>query len=410
MAAMEAEGDNPLTAAGLAGLAGVPEAEIGRMLDAGVLVPRDGPAPFLARDVHRLRLAVACERAGLPLDGIAAAIRAGRLSFAFLDAAPYQRWAVPSARTYRQVAADTGVPLELLRRSLEAMGFAWTSAEEPIREDELETVPLVQLAFASGLLDQAWMTRVGRAYAEGLRLAARVENEAYRARFEGPVLDAGLGQRRAMELASELAGQFLPLVDRTIMGIFRRQQELVWTEHQVLNIEAALEEAGAIARPERVPAMCFLDLAGYTRLTEEQGDQAAAELAGSLAVLVERSSRAHGGTPVKWLGDGVMLHFRDPPGAVEAALAMVGEVPQAGLPPAHVGVAAGPVVVQGGDYFGRTVNLASRVAGRAHAGQVLVTAGVAEAPAPDGVSYADLGDLQLKGFSAPVHVLEARRA
>jgi len=407
---MEAEGDNKLTAAGLAGLAGVPEAEIGRMIDAGVLVPRGGPAPFLARDVHRLRLAVACERAGLPLDGIAAAIRAGRLSFAFLDAAPYQRWAVPSARTYRQVAADTGVPLELLRRSLEAMGFAWTSAEEPIREDELETVPLVQLAFASGLLDQAWMTRVGRAYAEGLRLAARVENEAYRARFEGPVLDAGLGQRRAMELASELAGQFLPLVDRTIMGIFRRQQELVWTEHQVLNIEAALEEAGAIARPERVPAMCFLDLAGYTRLTEEQGDQAAAELAGSLAVLVERSSRAHGGTPVKWLGDGVMLHFRDPPGAVEAALAMVGEVPQAGLPPAHVGVAAGPVVVQGGDYFGRTVNLASRVAGRAHAGQVLVTAGVAEAPAPDGVSYADLGDLQLKGFSAPVHVLEARRA
>jgi adenylate cyclase len=410
MAAMEAEGDNPLTAAGLAGLAGVPEAEIGRMLDAGVLVPRDGPAPFLARDVHRLRLAVACERAGLPLDGIAAAIRAGRLSFAFLDAAPYQRWAVPSARTYRQVAADTGVPLELLRRSLEAMGFAWTSAEEPIREDELETVPLVQLAFASGLLDQAWMTRVGRAYAEGLRLAARVENEAYRARFEGPVLDAGLGQRRAMELASELAGQFLPLVDRTIMGIFRRQQELVWTEHQVLNIEAALEEAGAIARPERVPAMCFLDLAGYTRLTEEQGDQAAAELAGSLAVLVERSSRAHGGTPVKWLGDGVMLHFRDPPGAVEAALAMVGEVPQAGLPPAHVGVAAGPVVVQGGDYFGRTVNLAARVAARAHAGQVLVTARVAEAPAPDGISYADLGDLQLKGFSAPVHVLEARRA
>jgi hypothetical protein len=147
--------------------------------------------------VHRLRLAVACERAGLPLDGIAAAIRAGRLSFAFLDAAPYQRWAVPSARTYRQVAADTGVPLELLRRSLEAMGFAWTSAEEPIREDELETVPLVRLAFASGLFDQAWMTRVGRAYAEGLRLAARVENEAYRARFEGPVLDAGLGQRRA---------------------------------------------------------------------------------------------------------------------------------------------------------------------------------------------------------------------
>ena len=61
---------------------------------------------------------------------------------------------------------------------------------------------------------------------------------------------------------------------------------------------------------------------------------------------------------------------------------MVGQVPEAGLPPAHVGVAAGPVVVQGGDYFGRTVNLASRVAARADAGQVLVTAPVAEAPSP----------------------------
>jgi adenylate cyclase len=407
---MEADGD-ALTAAGLAGLAGVSEAEVDRMVGIGVLVPRDGPAPFLPRDLHKLRLATACERAGLPMDGIAAAIRAGRLSFAFLEAAPYQRWAVPSDRTFRQAAEEAGVPLDVLRQALEAMGFAWTSADEPAREDELEVLPLVALASSSGLLDGAWIARVGRAYAEGMRLAATVENEAYRARLEEPVLAAGLGQRQAMELASELAGQFLPLVDRAIMGIFRRQQELVWTEHQVLNIEAALEEAGALARRSgRVPAMCFLDLAGYTRLTEERGDQAAAELAGTLTTLVERSSRTHGGTPVKWLGDGVMLHFREPAAAVEASLSMVGQVPEAGLPPAHVGVAAGPVVVQGGDYFGRTVNLASRVAARAQAGQVLVTAPVAEAPTPDGVSYAEVGDLQLKGFAAPVRVLEARRA
>ena len=407
---MEADGD-ALTAAGLAGLAGVSEAEVDRMVGIGVLVPRDGPAPFLPRDLHKLRLATACERAGLPMDGIAAAIRAGRLSFAFLEAAPYQRWAVPSDRTFRQAAEEAGVPLNVLRQALEAMGFAWTSADEPAREDELEVLPLVALASSSGLLDGAWIARVGRAYAEGMRLAATVENEAYRARLEEPVLAAGLGQRQAMELASELAGQFLPLVDRAIMGIFRRQQELVWTEHQVLNIEAALEEAGALARRScRLPAMCFLDLAGYTRLTEERGDQAAAELAGTLTALVERSSRSYGGTPVKWLGDGVMLHFREPAAAVEASLSMVGQVPEAGLPPAHVGVAAGPVVVQGGDYFGRTVNLASRVAARAQAGQVLVTAPVAEAPTPDGVSYAEVGHLQLKGFAAPVRVLEARRA
>jgi adenylate cyclase len=407
MAAMDSEA---LGAADLAGLAEVTEAEIGRMVDLGVLVPREGPAPFRATDIQKVRLAMACERAGLPMDTIAEVIRAGRLSFAFMEAAPYQRWALPSTRTFRQVSQDTGIPLEDLREILEAMGFAWRSADEPIREDELEVVPLIRLAFSSRLLDQAWLNRVGRVYAEGMRLAAQVENEAYVARFEEPVLASGLGQRGAMELASEIAGEFLPLVDRALMAVYRRQQELIWTEHQVLNIEAALEEAGAIVRPERVPAMCFLDLAGYTRLTEERGDRAAAALADTLAVLVDRLARGQGGRPVKWLGDGVMLHFREPAGAVESALTMVRRVPQAGLPQAHVGVAAGPVVVQGGDYFGRTVNLASRVAARAQAGQVLVTGAVAEAPAPDGVVFSDLGALRLKGFSAPVRVLEARRA
>jgi adenylate cyclase len=407
MAAMESEA---LGAADLAGLADVTEAEIGRMVDLGVLVPREGPAPFRAIDLQKVRLAMACERAGLPMDAIAEVIRAGRLSFAFMEAAPYHRFAVPSTRTLRQVSGDTGIPLEALRETLESMGFTWTSADEPIREDELEVVPLIQLATTSGLLDPAWLSRVGRAYAEGMRLAAKVENEAYAARFEKPVLDSGLGQRQAIEWASEIAGEFIPLVDRALMAVYRRQQELIWTEHQVENIEAALEEAGAIARPERVPAMCFLDLAGYTRLTEERGDRAAADLAASLAVLVERLARGQGGTPVKWLGDGVMLHFREPAGAVASALTMVRRVPEAGLPQAHVGVAAGPVVVQGGDYFGRTVNLASRVAARAQAGQVLVTAAVAEAPAPDGVAYSVLGDLRLKGFSAPVRVLEARPA
>jgi adenylate cyclase len=398
-----------LTAAGLARLAGVTEAEIGRLVDLGVLVPREGAAPFLPVDLPKVRLAVACERAGLPMDGIAAAIRAGRLSFAFMEAAPYHRFAAPSDRTCRQVSEDTGIPLDALREALEAMGFAWTSPDEPIREDELQVVPLIQLAMDSGIIDKAWMARVGRAYAEGLGLAARVENEAYRARFEEPVLASGLGQREAMERASRLAAEFIPLVDRALTGIFRRQQELIWTEHQVENIEAALEETGALARPERLPAMCFLDLAGYTRLTEERGDQVAAELAAGLAVLVDRSSRPRGGTPVKWLGDGVMLHFRDPAGAVAATLELVDRVPAAGLPPAHVGVAAGPVVVQGGDYFGRTVNLAARIAPRAGPGQVLVSQSVAEAPSPEGVRFEELGERRLKGIAQPVRLLEASR-
>jgi adenylate cyclase len=373
-------------------------------------VTRDGAGPFLPADAQKVRLATACEQAGLPMAGIAAAIRAGRLSFGFLEAAPYQRWAVRSARTYRQVSQETGVPLELLASALEAIGFARMTPDEPMREDELEVVPLLQLGLATGILDQVWSTRFGRGYAEGMRLIAGVEKDVWQARFTAPKLASGADQQTAREQAAQLSGHFTGLADRALMAAHRRQQELAWIEQLVEEIEAALEETGVLGRPERVPAMCFLDLVGYTRLTEERGDQVAAELAERLAVLVDRCSREHGGVPVKWLGDGVMVHFRDPAGAVLAALGMVEEFPGAGLPPVHVGVAAGPVVVQGGDYFGRTVNLAARIATHASASRVLVSEPVVQRAPPQGVAFVELGLVQLEGIAHPVRLLEARRA
>ena len=398
-----------LSAAGLADLAGVTEGEVERLADLGILAARDGTGPFLEADVPKVRLAVACERAGLPMEGIASAVRAGRLSFAFLEGTPFRRWAFRSGRTYRQVSQDTGIPLETLGAVLEQMGFARVGPDEPMREDELDVVPLVAHGLSSGILDPAWLARLGRAHVEGLRLIATAWGDVYQARFEGPVLAAGGDQRAAMERAARLSIDFLPLGDPALLAIYHRQEELLWTEGLVERIEHELEQAGILGRPGRVPAMLFLDLVGYTRLTEERGDAAAAALAESLAVLVDRSARAHGGVPVKWLGDGVMVHYRTPAGAVRSALELVEQLPEAGLPPAHVGVAAGPVVVQGGDYFGRTVNLAARIAAQAGAGQVLASQGVAEPAPPAGVRFLELGDLELKGFADPVRLLEARR-
>jgi adenylate cyclase len=403
---------NALSASELADLAGTTEAEVQRLVEHGILEARDRAGPFLATDVQKVRLATACEQAGLPMDGIAAAIRAGRLSFAFLEAAPYRRWAVRSTKTYRQISQDTGVPLELLGSFLEAIGFARMAPDELIGEHELEAVPLLQLGLATGVLDQVWSTRLGRGWQEGLRLIVRVEKEVWQARLMAPMLEAGADQQTARDRASQLSVDLNApaLVDRALIAAYHRQQDLAWTEQMVEEIEAAMEATGVLGRPERVPAMCFLDLVGYTRLTEEHGDRVAAELAGSLAVLVERSSREHGGVPVKWLGDGVMVWFREPAGAVLSALQLVAQLPKAGLPPAHVGVAAGPVVVQGGDYFGRTVNLAARIAAHASAGRVLVSERVAEAAPPQGVSFVELGRVQLAGIAQPVRLLEARRS
>jgi adenylate cyclase len=162
--------------------------------------------------------------------------------------------------------------------------------------------------------------------------------------------------------------------------------------------------------------MCVLDLTGYTRLTDERGDEAAADLAASLAKLVQRVSQHHGGLPVKYLGDGVMFFFKEPGEAVVSALEMVEEAPAAALPPAHVGLDAGPVVQQDGDYYGRTVNVAARIAGRAGPNEVLVSEEVAQisgasgaSGASGGVRFDDLGPVELKNVSRPVRLYRASR-
>jgi adenylate cyclase len=73
-------------------------------------------------------------------------------------------------------------------------------------------------------------------------------------------------------------------------------------------------------------------------------------------------------------------------------------------------VAAEPVVVQGGDYFGRTVNLTARIAAHASASRVLVSERVAESASPEGVTFVELGLVQLEGIAHPVRLLEVRRA
>lgn len=169
-----------------------------------------------------------------------------------------------------------------------------------------------------------------------------------------------------------------------------------------------MAQAGIHSRLDRPPAICFLDLTGYTRLTQERGDEAAADLADTLGRLVQRGSVRFGGKPIKWLGDGVMFYFRDPGPGVRSALEMVDEVLAAGLPPAHVGLHTGPVLFQQGDYFGQTVNLTARIAEYARPGEVLVSQAVAEISQQDGITFQEIGAVDLKGVSGSVTLLRAQ--
>src|SRR5690606_38621380 len=123
--------------------------------------------------------------------------------------------------------------------------------------------------------------------------------------------------------------------------------------------------------------------------------------------IVQRISFEHGGRPIKWLGDGVMFFFPDPASGVAAALELVEALSAARLPAAHIGLHAGSVVVQPGDFYGRTVNLAARIGDYARSNEVLVSQSVVDASVGASIDFRSIGLVELKGVAERVELFAA---
>jgi adenylate cyclase len=386
--------------------AGVDPDYLDRLVELGILTP-DADA-FSPGDALRARWVQSLERAGVPLEGMAAAVRDGALSFSYLDAPAFDRFAGLSDTTFQQLSAQTGIPLELLGVVREAVGFAEPGPDDQVHQYELSVVPAIELQLSEGFRPvdiQRWL----RVYGDSLRRIAETEATWWRSEVEVPLPASGMADSEMLAAQADLGSRMAPLFEQALLAIYHGQQEHTWSQGFVELAEDALERAGLYRRLDRPPAVCFLDLSGYTRLTEERGDAAAADLATRLASLVRRSAQEHNGTPVKWLGDGVMFYFREPGNAVLAALEMVEVVGRQGLPPAHVGIHAGPVVFQEGDYFGRTVNLAARIAEYARPGEVLVSQAVVDAAEGGPVAFTEIGPVELKGVPGTLRLHTAHR-
>lgn len=400
--------DKTFTRRAIADRAGVDVDYVERLIELGILSPGEDDR-FSSGDVQRVGVALGLDRGGLSLAAIGEAIRRGDLSFGFVDQPSYSRFASVGRETFRELSTLTGVPLELLMVIREAMGFAQPSADDRVRDDELQVVPLIEFQLAQGFrlpVIERWL----RVYGDSLRRVAETEADWFRTEILDPLYASGKQTAQVGEATGRLAPDLTRFTDQAILALFHGQQANAWMKNIFEGFEATLANAGAEVPADRLPAICFLDLTGYTRLTEERGDEAAAELAGRLARLVQRTSVQHGGKVVKWLGDGVMFHFRDPGPGVLAALEMVESAARVGLPPAHVGLHAGPVLFQEGDYFGRTVNAAARIADYARQREVLVSQEVVDASNGSGVEFTEIGPVELKGLSGSLRLHVARRA
>jgi adenylate cyclase len=169
----------------------------------------------------------------------------------------------------------------------------------------------------------------------------------------------------------------------------------------------ASRDLGPPPRATAQPAVVFVDLSGYTRLTEEHGDEVAVRFAATLQREADSVAEANDGRLVKLLGDGAMLRFPDAQRGVEAALGLVRTLSVDGDLSAHAGVHSGPVIERDLDLFGRTVNLASRIADAAGPGQVLVSQAVVEAVSDPALRFERAHAAVLKGVTEPVTLFRA---
>jgi adenylate cyclase len=387
--------------------AGVDEPYLDHLIGLGVIEKRPS-SRLTGGDVRRAQLTRTLENAGIPLDGLAQLIRRGRISLSFLDTPTYERFAALSDVTFAQLAERTGVPLELLVVVREATGSAVPQATDFVREDELQIVPFLELQLKLGFRPAA-IERLLRVTGDSLRRMALQEADWWYTEVMAPRLGKGMTMSEAANSTQPINEALTDAAEQALLATWHANQSYAWTTNIINGLEQTLAQTGLYSKLDRPPAMCFLDITGYTRLTQERGDEAAADMARQLSRLVERTSVRYTGKPVKWLGDGVMFYFREPGPGVVAALDMLDGVTDAGLPPAHVGLHAGPVLFQEGDYFGQTVNVASRIADYARPGEVLVSQAVVDASQGADATFTEIGPVELKGVSGAIQLLAAHR-
>jgi len=360
-----------LSEAEIAERSGCPVERIEELVDLGILVPREEEGPFSAKDVHRVRLMQAFEDAGIDLELIARGVASGKVSYENLGL--YLPEPAALSRTAAELATEVGRSPELITRLLREFGIAQPGPDGRLREDEVTT--LKELLGVWAAADDDELARLARVYGQNIRKVVSSDLELAGTTIFARLREEGYTDDELREIAGAAGLRLMNLGEQLMLWLRGRH-----LEHEVLSVtvqttEDYLQELGlAPKRTPSPPAIAFLDLSGYTALTEERGDEAGADLADRLATLVHEAARPHGGNPVKWLGDGGNVVYRD------------------------------------GDYFGRTVNAASRIADYARPGEVLVSGEVKERWGGDGVRFDEIGPVALKGLREELTLYAASRA
>jgi adenylate cyclase len=393
--------DGGLTLQESAARAGVSPETLRRWANQGLIPNYGGDGTWSPSAVSRARLVARLRERGHSLKEIEAATKEGRLAFGYIE----ELFPPVDERVYsrKEAAKETGLEPALIDRVVAALGMNADQGES-LSSTDVQLLRYVAAVLDAGLPLVATLQLV-RVYGQAMAQVADAEVRLFHLYVHEPLMRSGAtGVETADEMLA-ITRELLPLASPVMDQVHQRYLQHFVEQDVVGHMESDLDEDEIDLGRVRV-AIAFADLAGYTRLTEEEGELEAVDAVERFVEAVE-TTLPDDARVIKTIGDAVMVVASDAGALVDWAVGFQQLYVSSALP--RIGIHAGNALYRDGDYFGRDVNIASRVAARSGGGEVLVTRPVVERAGPH-LEFERIAEVRLRGFSESTEVFLARQA
>ena len=305
-------------------------------------------------------------------------------------------------RSLKEAAELTGLEPALIERFWASLGLPARGLEQ-LSEEDIQALHYVAGVLGAGFPLVAFL-QICRVYGQALAQIAEAEVRLFHLYVHEPLIREGVPGLQMAEEMGDLARDLLPVASPMMDYVHQRFLQHFVEQDVVGHMESELEDEDVDLGRVRV-AIAFADLAGYTRFTEEEGEE---EALLSVERFVEgvTNTLPDDARVVKTIGDAVMVVGQDIHALVDWAVGFTSLFDE--RPEPRIGVHWGTTLYRDGDYFGRDVNLTARVVARARGGEVLVTDSVVDAvrDSPH-LGFEQIGQVKLKGFSEPRQLCRA---
>ena len=374
----------------------MPPARLRRWVAQGLIPQYKGE--WTPEAVAHARVVARMRERGHSLREIRQAADEGRLAFAYVEDLFHP---TDTFVTLAEAARETGLEPALIERISTSLGLRSAHAER-LSEDEVQLLRYIAAVLAAGFPLVA-MLQLVRVYGQALAQIADAEVRLFHLYVHEPLMHEEVSGLEIAEQMENLARELLPLASPVMDQVHQRFLQHFIEQDVVGHMESDLDGAAEGLGRMRV-AVAFADLAGYTRLTEEAGELEALDAVERFVEAVEITLPDEARV-IKTIGDEVMVVGSDASTLTDWAVGF--QSMQTDRPLPRIGIHYGHAIYRDGDYYGRDINIAARVAARSAGGEVLVTKSVVE-HAGSHLEFDRIAEVRLKGFNEPTEIFLAR--